>query len=67
MKFKAKITSQNPVHRHVFSTLCNGKRYDINTITGKVWGYSYTNMGSHQRDVTDQNIIDAVKEAVKDK
>lgn len=64
MKSKAKITGQN---NHIFSTLYKGNRYDINTITGNVWGYHYTQVGTYPRNITNQNIIDAVKEAVKDK
>lgn len=33
---EVKITGQNPIQKHVYSTFYRGKRFDVNTLTNSV-------------------------------
>ena len=62
----AKVTGIDPVHTHCYSTLYRGKRYDINTINGKVYAKRFSDrIGSYTVEITtNQSIIKAVTLAV---
>lgn len=60
-----KVTGQHPIYKHVYSTCINGKRYEINTETGKVWECKFSpHNGSYNKAVTSEKIIQAVKDLV---
>jgi hypothetical protein len=60
-----KVTGQHPIYKHVYSTYINGKHYDINTDTGKVWECKFSpRKGSYNKDVTSKKIIQAVKDLI---
>ncbi len=68
---QVKVTGQRklPQHDHIFSTLYNGKRFDVSIKLNTVHFSGFNSMGSFSRKMTGDNIINhfvsAVKEHVK--
>lgn len=63
---KAIVTSQHPTYKDVYTTLLNGKRYDVNTTTGRVWHMVQVRDSFRNFEVNTQKVIDAVILAVKE-
>ena len=63
---KATVTSQHPIYKDVFTTLLNGKRYDVNTTTGKVWHMVQVRHSFQNKDVNTKRIVNAVNLAARD-
>ncbi|QYW05998.1 UNVERIFIED: hypothetical protein OPA17_100 [Vibrio phage OPA17] len=59
------ITGQNPNHKHCFSTLCNGSRFDVNTVSKSVTMATFNpKTGSRFVPVKSGKVRDAVLNAV---
>lgn len=63
---KATVTSQHPIYKDVFTTLLNGKRYDINITTGKVCHMVQVRHSYQNKDVSTKRIVNAVNLAAKE-
>ena len=63
---KATVTSQHPIYKDVFTTLLNGKRYDVNTTTGKVWHMVQVRDSFQNKGVNTKRVVAAVNLAVKE-
>ena len=63
---KATVTNQHPIYKDVFTTLYNGKRYDVNITTGRVWHMVQVGTGFRNFEVKTDRVISAVTKAVKE-
>lgn len=64
--FKAKVTGQDPVHKHVYSVCFKNKGYYFNSKTGSVSTFVTTSCKSFQKvNVKTAYIVEAITEAVK--
>ena len=62
-----KITSQNklPQHDHIFTTLYNGKRFDVSIKFNTVYFSGFNKMGSFSRKIKGDQLINHFINAVK--
>lgn len=63
---KATVTSQHPIYKDVFTTLLNGRRYDVNNTTGRVWHMVQVLHSSQNKDVNTKCIVNSVNLAAKE-
>jgi hypothetical protein len=61
-----KITSQNPVHKHIFTTLLHGVRYDVSVKLNTLYKCGCNNNGSFSRKIENAFMIKKFVDVVND-
>lgn len=61
----ATVTSQHTNYPHYFTTLYKGKRFDVNTKSGKAFFRGGNEMGSYSYEVKSSNILNILFKAVE--
>ena len=61
-----KITSQNPVRKHIFTTLLHGVRYDVDAMCNTLYKCGCNDNGSFSRKIENAFMIKKFVDAVND-